>query len=214
MLHFLIWCYEGFPGSSDGTESACDAGDPSSSPWSGRYPGEGIGYPLQYSWASLVTQTVKNRPAMWETWVWSLGWEDSPGGGHGNPLQYSCLENPHGQRSRLQSMGSQRVAHSWAIKHTVNSVFTPFQCFLRTISSLFTFFPQNMTGKGGPKPDLNHKCPPPTAVPPWALLRAGGNLRRDKRPPSFLCEGEIKVINKYCTVLLTIMWQIYVGLLK
>ena len=36
---------------------------------------------------------------MWETWVWSLGWEDSPGGGHGNPLQYSCLENPRGQRS-------------------------------------------------------------------------------------------------------------------
>ena len=41
---------------------------------------------------------VKNPPVMWETWVWSLGWED-PGGGHSNPLQYSCLENPHGQRS-------------------------------------------------------------------------------------------------------------------
>ena len=40
-----------------------------------------------------------NLPAKWETWVHSLGWEDSPGGGHGNPLQYSCLENPHGQRS-------------------------------------------------------------------------------------------------------------------
>ena len=37
---------------------------------------------------------VKNPPAMQETWVRSLGWEDSPGGGHGNPLQYSCLENP------------------------------------------------------------------------------------------------------------------------
>ena len=48
--------------------------------------------------ASLVAWTVKNPPAMWETWVRSLGWEDSPGGGHGNPLQYSCLENPHGQR--------------------------------------------------------------------------------------------------------------------
>ena len=44
--------------------------------------------------ASLVAQTVKNPPAMWETWVRSLGWEDPPGGGHGNPLQYSCLENP------------------------------------------------------------------------------------------------------------------------
>ena len=42
----------------------------------GRSPGEGHGYPLQYSWASLVAQTVKNMPAMWETWVRSLGWED------------------------------------------------------------------------------------------------------------------------------------------
>ena len=49
-------------------------------------------------WASLVAQRVKNLPAVQETWVWSLGWEDSPGG-HGNPLQYSCLENPHGQKS-------------------------------------------------------------------------------------------------------------------
>ena len=45
-------------------------------PESGRSPGEGIGYPLQYSWASLMTQMVKNPPAMWETWVQSLGWED------------------------------------------------------------------------------------------------------------------------------------------
>ena len=45
-------------------------------------------------WASLVAQMIKNPPAMWETWVRYLGWEDSPGGGHGNSLQYSCLENP------------------------------------------------------------------------------------------------------------------------
>ena len=43
--------------------------------------------------------TVKNLPAIRETWVPSLGWEDSPGGGYGNPLLYSCLENPHGKRS-------------------------------------------------------------------------------------------------------------------
>ena len=43
-----------------------------------------MGYPLQHSWASLVTQTVRDLPAMQETWVWSLGWEDCPGGGHGN----------------------------------------------------------------------------------------------------------------------------------
>jgi len=45
-------------------------------PGLGRSPGEGVGYPLQYSWASLVTQLVKNLPAMWETWVQSLGWGD------------------------------------------------------------------------------------------------------------------------------------------
>ena len=61
-----IW---GFPGSSAGKESACNAGDPGSIPGSGSSPGEVIGYPVQYSWASLVAQTVKNLPAMWETWV-------------------------------------------------------------------------------------------------------------------------------------------------
>ena len=56
-------------------EFACNAGGPSLIPGSGRSPGEGIGYPLQYSWASLVAQLVKNLPAM-QTWVRSLGWED------------------------------------------------------------------------------------------------------------------------------------------
>ena len=60
---------------------------------SGRSGGEGIGYPLQYSWASLVAQLVKNPLAMWETWVQSLGWEDSPGEVKGYPLQYCGLEN-------------------------------------------------------------------------------------------------------------------------
>ena len=64
------------PQSSVGKESACNAGDPSSIPGSGRSAGEGIGYPLQYSQASLVAQLVKNLPAMWETWVQSLGWGD------------------------------------------------------------------------------------------------------------------------------------------
>ena len=67
----------GFPHSSVGKESACNVGDPGSSPGSGRSAVEGIVYPLQYSWASLVAQLVKNPPAMWETWVQSLGWEDS-----------------------------------------------------------------------------------------------------------------------------------------
>ena len=54
---------------SVGKESACNAGDPGSIPRSGRSPGEGIGYPLQYSWASLVAQLVKNLPVMRETWL-------------------------------------------------------------------------------------------------------------------------------------------------
>ena len=66
----------GFPDSSAGKESACNAGDPSSIPGSERSIGEKIGYPLQYSWASLMAQLVKNLPAMPETWVRSLGWED------------------------------------------------------------------------------------------------------------------------------------------
>ena len=53
-----------------------NAGDPSSIPGSGRSSEEGIGYPLQYSWASLLAQLVKNSPTTWETWVRSLGWED------------------------------------------------------------------------------------------------------------------------------------------
>ena len=57
-------------------KSICSAGDPGLIPGSGRSPAEGIDYPLQYSWASLVAQLVKNSPAMRETWVQSLGWED------------------------------------------------------------------------------------------------------------------------------------------
>ena len=80
-LLFLVLydpCYpiSGFPGSSVGKESACNAGDPGSIPRLGRSAGEGTGYPFQYSWASLMAQLVKNLPAVWETWVQSLGWED------------------------------------------------------------------------------------------------------------------------------------------
>ena len=59
-----------------GKESTCNAGDSGSIPGSGRSAGERIGYQLQYSWASPVAQLVKNPPAMWETWVQSLGLED------------------------------------------------------------------------------------------------------------------------------------------
>ena len=58
---------QGFPGSSTGKESTCNAGDPGLIPGSGRSPREGIGCQLQYSWASLEAQKLKNLPAMWET---------------------------------------------------------------------------------------------------------------------------------------------------
>ena len=58
-----------YPGSSAGKESVCNAGSPGLIPGSRRSPGEGIGYLLQYSWASLLAQMVKNLPVMWETWV-------------------------------------------------------------------------------------------------------------------------------------------------
>ena len=83
----------GLPSGSAGKESACNIGDPSSIPGSGRSTGEGIGYPLQYSWAFLVAQLVKNPPAMRETWVRSLGWEDILEKGIGYPFQESGLEN-------------------------------------------------------------------------------------------------------------------------
>ena len=66
----------GFPGSSAGKKSTCNAGDPGLTPELGRSPGEGIGYLLQCSWASLVAQLVKNPPPLRETWVQSLGRED------------------------------------------------------------------------------------------------------------------------------------------
>ena len=84
----------GFPGSSVSKEPACNAGDPGSIPGLGRSAGEGIGYPLQYSWASLMAQLVKNPPAVWETWVRSLGQKGPLEERTDNPLQYSRLENP------------------------------------------------------------------------------------------------------------------------
>ena len=72
----LIYIGMGFSGGSPGKESACNAGDPSLIPGLGSSPGEGVGYPLQYYWASLVAQKVKNLPATREIWVRSLVWED------------------------------------------------------------------------------------------------------------------------------------------
>ena len=90
--------HRGFPGSSAGKESACNAGDPGSISGLGSSPGEGNSYPLQYSWASLVTQMVKNLPAMQENWVQSLGQEDSLEKGMATHSLFLPGEF-HGQRS-------------------------------------------------------------------------------------------------------------------
>ena len=87
-------------------------GDLGSVSGSGRSPGEGIGYPLQYSWATVMTETVKNLPAMWETWVQSLGWEDPLEKGmtaHSSILAWRIpwIKEPGG----LQPMGLHRVRH-------------------------------------------------------------------------------------------------------
>ena len=100
---------------SAGTESACNAGDPGSIPESGRSDGEGISYPFQYSWASLVAQLVKNPHAMQETWVRSLGWEDALE--KGLPIPVFWPGEFHGQ-----SMGSLRVRHDWETFTTLKKI--------------------------------------------------------------------------------------------
>ena len=101
-----------FPGNSAGKEFICNAGDPSLILGSGSSPGEGIGYPLLYSWVSLVAQMVKNLPAMWETWVQSLGGEDpleKEMATHSSILAWRIpwAEEPGG----LQFTGSQKVGY-------------------------------------------------------------------------------------------------------
>ena len=76
-----------------GQESACNVGDQRSIPGLGRCPGGGLGYPLQYSWASLVAQMVKNPPAMQETAVQFLVWEDPLEKGTTTHTSNSGLEN-------------------------------------------------------------------------------------------------------------------------
>ena len=104
-----------FPGSSAGKESSCHAGDPGLIPGSGRSAEEGIGYPLWYFGASLAAQTGENLPAIQETWVWSLDWDDpleKAKATHSSILAWGIpwTEEP----GRLQSMGWQRVRHNWA----------------------------------------------------------------------------------------------------
>ena len=115
----MVLLRKGFPDSSTGKESACSAGDPALIPGLGRSPREGIGYPLQYFWVSLVVKTVKNLPAMWDTGVLSLGWEDHLEKGMAHPSILAWRIPQTEEPGRLQSsMGSQRIGHNWATKHT------------------------------------------------------------------------------------------------
>ena len=112
-------CTLGHPCSSAGKESTCKTGDPGVIPGSGRSDGEGIGYPLQYFGVSLMAQPVKNLPAMQETWIWSLGWEDPLEKGMTTHSSILAWEIPwKEQPGWLQSIGLQRVGHYWATKHT------------------------------------------------------------------------------------------------
>ena len=86
--------------------------DPGLIPGSGRSPGEGIGYPLQYSWVSLVAQMVKNLPGMQEIWVQSMIWEDPLEEGMATHTSSLAWKIPWtGEPGGLQSMGSQIVGH-------------------------------------------------------------------------------------------------------
>ena len=98
----------GFSDSSVGKESTCNTGDPGSTRGSGRSTGEGIGYPLHCSSASLMAQLVKNSTAMRETWVRSLGWEDPLEKGQATDSIILAWRIPW----TVQSMRLQRVGHN------------------------------------------------------------------------------------------------------
>ena len=108
--------WRGFPGSSAGKESACNAGNPGSIPGWERSPGEGIGYPLVF--LGLPGGSVSKEPTCKVEDLSSIpGLGRSPEGGHGNPLQYSCLENPMDRGAWWAAAhGSQRVGHNLANK--------------------------------------------------------------------------------------------------
>ena len=106
ILNYLI-ITKPFPDSSVDKESPYNAGDSSSIPGSGRSAGDGIDYPFQYSGVSLVAQLVKNLPAMRETWVPSLAWED--------PLEKGKAAHCSVLAWRIPwTVQLQRVGHHWA----------------------------------------------------------------------------------------------------
>ena len=100
-------------GSSTGKESACNVGDPGSIPGTGRSPGERIGYPLQCSWASLVTQMVKNPPAMQrpelDPWVGEIPWRREGMATHSSVLAWRIPIDRGAWRSAVHKVAKSRT---------------------------------------------------------------------------------------------------------
>ena len=135
----LLFRFLGFPGNSAGKESACNAGDPSSIPGSERSARERIGYPLLYSWASLVAQLVRNLSVVWETWVWYLSWEDPLEKGKSTHSSILAWRIPW----TIQSMGVPKNRSRLLL-----SLFSDFYCYFLQTSCIY----------------LEHKCYIPLLV--------------------------------------------------
>ena len=123
----FLFLERGFPDSSVDKESTCNAGDLCSIPGSGRSAGEGIGYPLQYSWASLVAQLVKNPPAMWrlgfDPWVRKMPWrrERLPTPVFW-PEEFHGLYSPWGQK---ESDTTEQLSLHFKVKVSASNVGNP-----------------------------------------------------------------------------------------
>ena len=121
----FLFAFYVYYGSSTGKESSCNAGDPGSIPRSGRSPGEGLGYPLQYSWASLVAQTVMNPPAMQETWVgkilWRRAWQPTavflPGESHEQRSLMGYSPCGHKELDMTERLSTAHTAHKIYRQH-------------------------------------------------------------------------------------------------
>ena len=125
---------------SSSSSSACNGGDPRSNPGSGRSAGEGTGYPLQYSWASLVAQLVKNPPVMWQTWVRKIPWRRErlptpvfwPGEFHGSGFHKT-------EWLSLSRDLEHNSLKNWQLSALTNAVYNqlPLLNFLKTKSLVF-----------------------------------------------------------------------------
>ena len=138
----------GFPGTSGGKDSTCNAGVPGSIPGLGSSsPGEGIGYPLQYSWASTVAQMVKNllqcgRPGF-DPWFGKIPWRS------GNPLRYSCLENPMDGGAWWCDHGVTESQYLTERLNTAQALLDRASCYIifLFLSCASSSYPQRLLGK-------------------------------------------------------------------